>query len=121
MRSSSPEEVKEDKIGDEKGGKEGWIIVFHNAPGNPEFEEWLHQHHFRRIASLAGVQSVRRLSIVEGESSRKFVALIRSTDMDSTITAVKGDFGQELIKSAGDHGVVDRQFFFLKTAFALEK
>ncbi|MBI4507055.1 MAG: hypothetical protein HY691_16105 [Chloroflexi bacterium] len=97
----------------------GFILLFYDAPDDPEFQAWLHGPHFDEvIAKMPGVGRITRLEILSPEpGERRYLALLHSDDIEATVAFRKGPGGAELREDAIVHGVRNRHDFAARVIY----
>lgn len=88
----------------------GYVILFYDAPDDPEFQAWLHGPHFDEvIEKTPGVHSITRLEVLEpAPGHRRYIALLETDDLSTTLAWRRGPGGRELREDALAHGVRNR-------------
>lgn len=96
--------------------RSGTVVVMYDAPA--EADAWMHGPHYEEVKRTPGVTDVRRYEVVDGpEGSRKYIALIESTDIDATVGWRSSSDGQRSQAEANERGVTNRYALICKRIY----
>lgn len=85
----------------------GAIVMMYDAPEESAFNDWMHGPHYDEVMATPGVTAVERYTVADPDQ-RRFVAIIRTDDLDATLKWRDGEAGQKSQKEANDRGVHNR-------------
>lgn len=99
--------------------EKGYVVVFYDAPDDEEFQAWLHGEHYDEILrETPGVRSATRLEIIDpAPGQQRYVALIRTDDVDGTLAWRTCPAGQRSQGEANERGLRNRAGFAARIVY----
>ncbi|WP_274630998.1 DUF4286 family protein [Arvimicrobium flavum] len=83
------------------------VVVMYDAEA--ELDEWMHGPHYDEVLATPGVVAVQRLRVTEGpEGSRRYIAIIETSDLEATLAWRNSPAGKRSQDEANERGVSRR-------------
>ena len=85
------------------------IVITYDGPDTREFSDWMDGPHYEEVKNTPGIIRARRFKVTSGPPGhRRYLAILESDDIDSTLAWRDSEAGQRSQKEANDMGVTSR-------------